>query len=54
MQKRFCECGKMIRVRYVLETEDLLVIFESRAGKKEANIEVCPECGRSLSIDDLR
>jgi hypothetical protein len=54
MQQRFCECGKMIQVRYVLDAEGLQIIFEKRHEKEKSALVLCPSCGRNLTIDELR
>ena len=58
MQKRYCECGQEVRVEYVCPAgprQWVAVMVPVRVvAQRDAKPQVCPACGRSLSINRLR
>jgi len=54
MQERYCDCGRVIRVSFVLRGRCWKSIYWSLVDFSGRKVETCPECGRRLDIDDLR
>ena len=53
MQKRFCECGYLFWVQYLLENNLFTPLFWPSIGDIKT-ISMCPHCGRRLDINQLR
>ena len=53
MQQRFCECGCMIMVQYVLSEMMCRTVFLPGTEPGGPSLRVCPCCGRRLHIDSL-
>jgi hypothetical protein len=54
MQKRYCECGREIRVSFVHKGKIWKSIYWSLCDFSGSKVETCPNCGRRLDIDVLR
>lgn len=53
MQKRFCTCGFMVLVDYIMHANSFVCRVFSAGGHRN-RMENCPCCGRPLDIDSLR
>ena len=54
MQERYCECGRVIKVSFVLKDRLWKSIFWSLVDFSGSRVDICPNCGRSLNIDALK
>lgn len=53
MQQRYCSCGHLIWVEYLLPNMDPKVIFRSTNHSLAVRLTCCPFCKRHLAIDEL-
>lgn len=53
MQKRYCSCGHMVWVEYLLRWEDCVSVFWEGDGFRGVTVYRCAHCGRRLDINDL-
>ncbi len=53
MQQRFCTCGAGVWVHYLC-VHTLWLAFFYRDDQGSISTTICPKCGRSLDIDNLR
>ena len=53
MQRRFCECGYLFWVQYLLENNFVTPLIWPSQGNIN-RISTCPHCGRHLDINALR
>ena len=51
MQKRFCTCGFMVWVEYLLSSSNYNLRFFGQHGN---SVSTCPCCDKSLDINSLR
>lgn len=54
MQRRFCECGGLVWVQYVLFASHCRAVFWTAPHGSGTALHRCPRCGRQLDIDELR
>lgn len=54
MQKRFCTCGFMVLVDYIMNSNSFAYRVFSAGLHNGRRVEACPCCGRPLDIDSLR
>lgn len=52
MQQRYCECGYLVWVAYVITGQGIKHWYKIQA--KMNNTLCCPGCGRQINIHDLR
>lgn len=52
MQQRFCECGHVILVAYVITAKGIWPLYQAQS--RVLRSLCCPMCGRRIDIDDLR
>jgi len=53
MQRRYCNCGRMIWVQYLTPNANCRVLFKSAGDSRRSYLLQCPGCGRRLDIDEL-
>ena len=52
MQERYCECGHVVSVAYVITPKGVFHLFQPRARMRK--LMRCPSCGRPIDINNLR
>ena len=53
MQKRYCQCGQSVWVRYLLNAQLCISLFLDANGGEEKSLDRCPRCHRRLDINEL-